>query len=83
MKKFTMLACLGVFVSAFAVAPAMAQNLKKIKIVIPRNSVFVLNYFGAREAGVYRKHGIDLEIDARPFKGYAASLPAKEAMVTT
>jgi len=71
------------FVSIFVIAPATAQNLKKIKIVVPRNSAFVLNYFGGREAGIYRKHGIDLEIDARPFKGFAASLPAKEAMVTT
>ena len=78
-----MLACLGMFVSIFVIAPATAQNLKKIKIVVPRNSAFVLNYFGGREAGIYRKHGIDLEIDARPFKGFAASLPAKEAMVTT
>ncbi len=83
MKKATMLACLGMFVSIFVIAPATAQNLKKIKIVVPRNSAFVLNYFGGREAGIYRKHGIDLEIDARPFKGFAASLPAKEAMVTT
>ena len=86
MKKSTILACLGLLVSVVISAisaPVMAQGLKKIKIVIPRNSVFVLNYFGARDAGVYRKHGIDLEIDARPFKGYAASLPSKEAMVTT
>ena len=83
MKKAIMLACLGLVVSVFAIAPVTAQNLKKIKIVIPRNSVFVLNYFGGRDAGIYRKHGIDLEIDARPFKGFAASLPSKEAMVTT
>ncbi len=83
MKKTIMLACLGLIVSVVVSVPVMAQGLKKIKIVIPRNSVFVLNYFGARDAGVFRKHGIDLEIDARPFKGFAASLPSKEAMVTT
>lgn len=85
MKKAIMLAILGVLVSVSVSvsAPVMAQDLKKIKIVIPRNSVFVLNYFGGRDAGIYRKHGIDLEIDARPFKGFAASLPSKEAMVTT
>ena len=83
MKKSIVLACLGLLVSVVVAAPVMAQALKKIKIVIPRNSVFVLNYFGARDAGVFRKHGIDLEIDARPFKGFAASLPSKEAMVTT
>ena len=83
--KAIMLAILGVLVafSGFDPAPVTAQNLKKIKVVIPRNSVFVLNYFGGRDAGIWRKHGIELEIDARPFKGFAASLPAKEAMVTT
>ncbi len=83
MKKALMLACLGMVVSVSAIAPVMAQNLEKIKIVIPRNSVFVLSYFGARDGGVFRKHGFDLEIDARPFKGFTASLPAKETMVTT
>ena len=82
MKKALMLACLGLVVSVSAIAPVMAAN-EKIKIVIPRNSVFVLSYFGARDGGVFRKHGFDLEIDARPFKGFTASLPAKETMVTT
>ncbi len=82
MKKALMLACLGLVVSVGAIAPVMAAN-EKIKIVIPRNSVFVLNYFGARDAGVFAKYGFDLEIDARPFKGFTASLPSKETMVTT
>ena len=77
------MAFFGFFVSVFESAPVMAQGLKKVKIVTPRNSVFILNYFGARDAGIYRKHGIDLEIDARPFKGYAARLPSKQCMVTT
>ncbi len=83
MKKAIMLACLGMLVSVFGADAAMAKDLKKVKIVVPRNSVFVLNYFGGRDAGIWRKHGIDLEIDARPFKGFAASLPAKEMMVGT
>ena len=83
MKKAIIPACLALLISVVVAAPAMAQNLKKVKVVVPRNSVFALSYFSARDAGVYRKHGIDLEIDARPFKGYAASLPAKETMVTT
>ena len=82
-KSLLIMACLGILFAVFGSTPVMAQGLKKHKIVIPRNSVFVLNYFGARDAGIYRKHGIDLEIDARPFKGYAASLPSKECMVTT
>ena len=82
-KSLLIMACLGFLVAVFESTPVMAQGLKKHKIVIPRNSVFVLNYFGARDAGIYRKHGIDLEIDARPFKGFAASLPAKATMATT
>ena len=82
MKKALMLACLGLVVSVGSIAPALSAN-DKFKIVLPRNSVFVLAYFGGRDAGVYRKHGIDLELDARPFKGFAASLPAKECMVAT
>ncbi len=69
-------------VSVGAIAPAIAAT-EKIKIVIPRNSVFVLSYYGSRDAGVFRKHGIDLEIDSRPFKGCTASLPSKETMATT
>jgi ABC-type nitrate/sulfonate/bicarbonate transport system substrate-binding protein len=83
MKKAIMLACLGLLISVGVAAPAMAQDLEKYKIVVPRNSVFVLSYFGARDAGVFRKHGFDLEIDARPFKGFLASLPVKETMATT
>jgi ABC-type nitrate/sulfonate/bicarbonate transport system substrate-binding protein len=50
---------------------------------VPRNSVFVLNAYGGRDAGIFKKHGIDLVIDPRPFKGHMAGLPAKEVMVTT
>ena len=55
-----------------------ASSLEKMKVVIPRNSVFVLNYMGAQDAGIYRKHGIDLDIDARPFAGFLAGLPSKQ-----
>ena len=81
MKKTLMLVLTGLLLVLSA--PATAQTLKKVKIMPPRNSVFVLSYFGARDAGIFRKHGIDLEIDARPFKGYAASLPAKQVFVST
>ena len=83
MKKAIMMASLGFLLSIFVSAPAMAQGLKKIRITIPRNSVFILSYFGGRDAGIWRKHGIDLEIDARPFKGFVAALPSKEVLVTT
>ena len=65
MKKSLLFACLGLLISAVvsvgAIAPVMAAN-DKIKVVTPRNSVFVLMYYGGRDAGIYRKHGIDLEM---------------------
>jgi ABC-type nitrate/sulfonate/bicarbonate transport system substrate-binding protein len=64
-------------------APTAAHALDKLKIVIPQQSVFVLNYMGARDAGVFRKHGIDVDVDARPFAGFLAGLPSKICMVTT
>ncbi|HEU0155166.1 MAG TPA: ABC transporter substrate-binding protein [Stellaceae bacterium] len=66
----------GVGVSARAAA-------QKVKVVIPENSVFVLSWQGARDAGVFTKHGIDLEVDVRPFAGYLAGLPSKECLATT
>ncbi|MFQ5851385.1 MAG: ABC transporter substrate-binding protein [Candidatus Binatia bacterium] len=83
MKKAIMLGFLGLLFTVVGSAPALGQTLKKVKITAPRNSVFILNYFGGRDAGIFRKHGIDLEIDARPFKGHMAGLPAKEVPVTT
>lgn len=68
---------------AAAALPAPAKALDKVKVVIPRNSAFVLSYYGGRDAGIYKKHGIDLQIDARPFAGFLAGLPSKECMVTT
>ena len=60
-----------------------AHALDKVKAVIPQNSVFVLNWQGAKDAGVFTKHGIDLEVDVRPFAGYLAGIPSKEAKATT
>ncbi|MGH8638510.1 MAG: ABC transporter substrate-binding protein, partial [Burkholderiales bacterium] len=62
---------------------AQKQALQKVKAVIPQNSVFVLNWLGARDAGVFRKHGIDLEVDVRPFAAFLAGLPSKETLATT
>ena len=60
-----------------------APALQKVKVVIPAQSVFVLNYFGAKDAGVFEKHGIDLDIDPRPFAGFLAGLPSKQCMAVT
>jgi ABC-type nitrate/sulfonate/bicarbonate transport system substrate-binding protein len=83
MKKSILFASLCWIVSVFVTTPVTAQALKKVKITVPRNSVFVLNAYGGRDAGIFKKHGIDLVIDPRPFKGHMAGLPAKEVMVTT
>jgi len=58
-----------------------APDLKKVSVIIPQQSAFVLSYMGARDAGVFSKHGIDIEIDARPYAGFLASLPSKAAVV--
>ena len=73
----------ALFALALAAVPAAAAGLDKVKVIIPRDSAFVLNYFGGRDAGIFKKHGIDIEIDARPFAGFLAGLPSKEAMVGT
>ncbi len=62
---------------------ATGQTLQPVKVVIPQNSVFALNWMGARDAGVFRARGIDLEVDARPFAAYLAGLPAKQCMAVT
>ncbi len=81
MKKPFLLAVLGLFAFCFATSPGTALALKKVKIIVPRNSIFVLSAYGGRDAGIFEKHGIDLEIDPRPFRGFMAGIPAKEAMV--
>jgi ABC-type nitrate/sulfonate/bicarbonate transport system substrate-binding protein len=84
MKRRTVLAGLAAFASGRIAAPRLAKAAAvPVKIVIPRDSIFVLNYFGARDAGVFTRHGIDLDIDARPFAGFLAGLPSKECQATT
>ena len=62
---------------------AMAPALQKVSVVIPSQSVFVLSYYGGKDAGLFRKHGIDLEIDVRPFAGFLASIPSRQSLVGT
>jgi ABC-type nitrate/sulfonate/bicarbonate transport system substrate-binding protein len=83
MKTKTVLAGLALLTSIAAGAPMTAHAMDNVKIVIPRDSVFVLNYQGAKDAGIYSKHGIDLDVDVRPFAGFLASLPSKQTMATT
>lgn len=83
MRRRPALACLALPVALLFGMPALAQTLEKVRVVIPQNSAFVLSWMGAKDAGVFSKHGIDLEVDARPFAAFLAGLPAKEAMATT
>lgn len=83
MKAKSLLACLAFLTPFLCAAAVSAQTLEKVKVVIPQNSVFILNWMGARDAGVFKKHGIDLEIDARPFAAFLAALPAKECLTST
>jgi NitT/TauT family transport system substrate-binding protein len=82
-SKATATAWFALLVSVLAGSAAPAQALDKVVVIIPQSSVFVLNWMGARDAGVFRKHGIDVEVDARPFAGFLAGLPAKQTMAAT
>ena len=85
-RRSLLLAGLG-SLSAAAVGTRMTAKadaaLQKVKIVVPAESVFVLNYLGAKDAGVFAKHGIDLDVDPRPFAGFLAGLPSQQCMVDT
>ena len=81
MKKFGFVSCLLALASVLGAAPALA--LEDVKTIIPRDSAFVLSYLAGKDAGIYQKHGIDLDVDVRPFGGFLAGLPAKQAMVGT
>jgi NitT/TauT family transport system substrate-binding protein len=83
MKKAIILAVLGLLLTIFVSPPAVAQDLKTVKIVVPRGTVFPLSYLGGKDAGIFQKHGIDVQVDLRPFKGYVASLPSRETLVTS
>src|SRR5690348_14487879 len=84
MKRRTVLTGFAALASGSLVRPRWAKAAAvPVKIVIPRDSIFVLNYLGAKDAGVFERHGIDLDIDARPFAGFLAGLPSKECAATT
>lgn len=82
MKRIFSLAILSLLF-LFARPSEAASDLKTVRMTIPRGALFVLSYFGARDAGIFRKHGIDIQVDARPFAGFMASLPSREVRVAT
>lgn len=73
----------SVAAAAIGTRARAASSLQKINVVIPQNSAFVLGYSGGKDAGIFKKHGIDLEVDARPFAGFLAGLPSKQCMAVT
>jgi ABC-type nitrate/sulfonate/bicarbonate transport system substrate-binding protein len=83
MKSRLVLAGLALLMPVVVSAPALAETMEKVTAVIPQNSVFILNWNGAKDAGVFSKHNIDLTVDARPFAGYLAGIPSKQAVATT
>ena len=83
MKKSILFACLCWVVSVFVTTSVDAGKLKKVKVTAARNSILILYTHGPKDAGIFKKHGIDLEIDMRPFKGHMAGLPAGEVPCTT
>ena len=83
-RRRLMLAGLAGMMAPTAIrAAAAAEAPENVKVVIPENSVFVLNWLGGKDAGVFAKHNIDLEVDVRPFAGFLAGLPAKQCPATT
>lgn len=41
---------------------ASAQELKKIKIGYPAFSLTFLTFFVAKDAGIYKRHGLDVDL---------------------
>jgi ABC-type nitrate/sulfonate/bicarbonate transport system substrate-binding protein len=83
-RRSMLLAGLGSLATAAAAARTAAQAapaLEKVTVVNSDNSVFVLSWLGAKDAGIFAKHGIDLDVDIRPFPGYLASLPSRASLV--
>ncbi|MEX0806786.1 MAG: ABC transporter substrate-binding protein [Candidatus Binatia bacterium] len=83
MKKIGWVVALMLLFAVFAAASHAVSDLKTVQMVFPRGSVFVLSYNGAKDAGIFRKHGINVELDARPFAGFMAGLPSRQVLVGT
>jgi NitT/TauT family transport system substrate-binding protein len=45
-----------------ACEPASAQELKKVRMGYPAFSLTFLTFFVARDAGIYKKHGLDVDL---------------------
>ena len=69
-----------------AIAQALAPTprpLEKLDLGTVTNSVFVLAYKGAIDAGVWEKHGFDVSLDVMPFPAFLASFANREKDIST
>src|SRR5499426_4230084 len=48
--------------SASTIAPAEAQELKKVRIGYPAFSLTFLTFFVAKDAGIFKKNGFDVDL---------------------
>jgi NitT/TauT family transport system substrate-binding protein len=53
---------LVMFVTSFLSPSAGAQELKKVRIGYPAFSLTFLTFFVAKDAGIYKKHGLDVDM---------------------
>jgi NitT/TauT family transport system substrate-binding protein len=58
----TNLLILGLLVQWILGSPVNAQELKKVRIGYPSFSLTFLTFFVAKDAGIYKKHGLDVEM---------------------
>lgn len=79
----TRLTRLALLMAVAAGAPTAAHALDKVKVIEAENAFPTLAFLSGRDAGVFRKHGIDVEVDVRPFAGFLAGFPSKSCMTTT
>ena len=78
MRRYTWTVLLAIALVAFLAFEAAAKDLHKVKVTAGRNSIISMLYLAGEMAGIFEKHGIDADVDVRPFKGHMAALPAKE-----
>lgn len=51
-----------VIFASFVVSDGQAQELKKVRMGYPAFSLTFLTFFVAKDAGIYKKHGLDVEM---------------------
>jgi NitT/TauT family transport system substrate-binding protein len=62
MMRTTAFFLLFFLTSAIGARPAHSQDLKKVRMGYPAFSLTFLTFFVAKDAGIYKKHGLDVEL---------------------